>query len=56
MIILVLEGDFGTHTRPKTVIMSELQRNIMSKLQWLDCRVSVVDSSTYCEKVFKMNA
>lgn len=24
LIILVLEGDFGTHTRPKTAIMSEL--------------------------------
>ena len=47
LIILVLEGDFGTHTRPKTAIMSELQRNIMSKMQWLDCKVSVVDSDTY---------
>ena len=55
LIILVLEGDFGTHTRPKTVIMSELQRNIMSKLQWLDCRVSVVDSDTYWEKVFRID-
>ena len=49
------EGDFGTHTRPKTAIMSELQRNIMSKVQWLDCRVSVVDSDTYWEKVFRIN-
>ena len=44
LIILVLEGDFGTHTRPKKAIMSELQRNTMSKMQWLDCKVSVVDS------------
>lgn len=55
LIILVLEGDFGTHTRPKKAIMSELQRNIMSKMQWLDCKVSVVDSDTYWEKVFKIN-
>lgn len=55
LIILVLEGDFGTHTKPKTVMMSELQRNIMSKMQWLDCRVSVVDSDTYCEKIFQIN-
>ncbi len=55
LIILVLEGDFGTHTRPKTAIMSELQRNIMSKVQWLDCRVSVVDLDTYWEKVFRIN-
>lgn len=55
LIILVLEGDFGTHTRPKTAIMSELQRNIMSKVQWLDCRVSVVDSDTYWEKVFRID-
>ena len=55
LVVLVLEGDFGTHTRPKTAIMLELQRNIMSKMQWLDCMVSVVDSDTYCEKVFKLN-
>ncbi len=55
LTILVLEGDFGTHTRPKTAIMSELQRNIMAKMQWLDCKVSVVDSATYSEKVFKIN-
>lgn len=55
LIILVLEGDFGTHTRPKTAIMSESQRNIMSKMQWLDCRVSVVDSDTYCERVFEIS-
>lgn len=40
LIIVDLEGDFRTHTRPKTAIMLELQRNIMSKMQWMDCKVS----------------
>lgn len=54
LVILILEGDFGTHTRPKSAIMSELQRSIMKKLQWLDCKVSVVDSNTYNEKIFRI--
>lgn len=54
LIILVLEGDFGTYTRPKKAIMSILQKSIAAKMKWLDCKVSVVDSDTYNEKVFRM--
>lgn len=54
LIVLVLEGDFGTHTMPKTAIMSELQRNIIAKMQWLDFKVSVVDSNTYNKKIFEI--
>lgn len=53
-VILFLEGDFGGHTRSKKMIMSELQRSINTKMRWLNCRVSVVDSHTYNAEVFKI--
>lgn len=52
LIILFLEGDFGCETRPKSAIMRELERSIKKKLAWLNCLVSVVDSSTYRKKIF----
>ena len=45
-VILFLEGDFGTRTRTKKMIMKELQDSMNKKLRWIDCRVSVVDSDT----------
>lgn len=53
-VILVLEGNFKGHTRDKKMIMSELQRSMKTKMQWLNCRVSVVDSDTYDQKVFRI--
>lgn len=53
-IILFLEGDFGSHTRPKKAIMSELQRSMNTKMRWLNCRVSVVDSATYNKNIFQI--
>ncbi len=55
-IILFLEGEFGGHTRSKKMIMSELQKSMRAKLKWLNCKVSVVDSSTYDKKVFQIIA
>lgn len=52
-VVLFLEGDFGSHTRSKKMIMSELQRSIRIKMKWLNCRVSVVDSSTYNSRIFQ---
>lgn len=52
-VILFLEGDFGGHTRSKKMIMENLQRSLNTKMKWLDCRVSVVDSSTYDGKVIQ---
>lgn len=52
-IILFLEGDFGGHTRSKKMIMENLQRSLNTKMKWLDCRVSVVDSSTYDGKIIQ---
>lgn len=54
LIILFLEGDFGCETRPKKVIMRELERSIKKKLSWLNCLVSVVDSDTYQKKIFQV--
>lgn len=54
-IVLFLEGYFGTsgpESRSKKTIMKQLQDSIESKLSWLNCRVSVVDSTTYSKKLF----
>ena len=53
-VILFLEGDFGCHSRDKKMIMQRLQESMKQKLQWLNCRVSVVDSDTYNKKLFQI--
>lgn len=53
-VILFLEGDFGSKTRSKKTIMKILQDSMNKKLQWLNCRVSVVDSDTYDPKIFEI--
>ena len=53
-VILFLEGDFGTRTRTKKMIMKELQDSMNKKLRWIDCRVSVVDSDTYDPRIFRI--
>lgn len=53
-VILFLEGNFGSHTRTKKMIMSDLQRSINKKMRWMNCKVSVVDSSTYNKKIFQI--
>ena len=51
-IILFLEGNFYFETRSKKMIMERLQTSIRKKLSWLNCSVSVTDSSTYKKKFF----
>lgn len=34
------------------MIMDELQRSMQTKLRWLNCKVSVVDTDTYNNKIF----
>lgn len=53
-VILFLEGDFGSRTRSKKMIMKELQDSMNKKLQWINCKVSVVDSDTYNPKIFRI--
>ena len=53
-VILFLEGDFGSRTRSKKMIMKELQDSMNKKLQWINCRVSEVDSDTYNPKIFRI--
>lgn len=53
-VILFLEGDFGCESRSKKMIMQSLQDSMNKKLQWLNCRVSVVDSDTYDSKIFQI--
>ena len=54
MVILFLEGEFKSATRTKKMIMQTLQNSIRQKLDWLNCKVSVVDSNTYRSKYFKI--
>lgn len=53
-VILFLEGNFGGHTRTKKMIMENLQRSMNTKMRWLNCKVSVVDSSTYNKDIFQI--
>lgn len=53
-VILFLEGDFGSKSRTKKMIMQALQDSMNKKLQWINCRVSVVDSDTYDSGMFRI--
>ena len=53
-VVLFLEGDFGTRTRSKKMIMQDLQNSMNKKLKWINCRVSVVDSNTYNSMLFQV--
>lgn len=53
-VILFLEGNFESHTRSKKMIMSALQKEIKKKLEWLNIKVSVVDSDTYKSDIFQI--
>lgn len=53
-VILFLEGNFGGYTRTKKMIMENLQRSMNTKMRWLNCRVSVVDSATYNKDIFQI--
>lgn len=54
LVILVLEGDFGSKTASKKMIMKNLQDSLNKKLCWLKCRASVVDSNTYDRRLFRI--
>ena len=51
-VILFLEGNFGTKTRTKKMIMKDLQDSMNKKLRWINCRVSGVD--TYDPRIFQI--
>jgi hypothetical protein len=53
-VIMLLEGDFGGHTRTKKTVMMELQKSLNAKMRWLNCKVSVVDSTTYSHDIFQI--
>lgn len=55
IVVFVLEGNFGSVTRPKSAIMERIQQNINNKLKWLSHKkVYVVDSSTNNDRFFSM--
>lgn len=54
IVTLFLEGNFSgvSQTRTKKAIMKRIQESISKKLDWLNCKVFVVDSDTYNDKFF----
>jgi len=46
-VSLFLEGDFGSRTRTKKMVMQKIQDSLNQKLKWLNCKAVVVDSNTY---------
>lgn len=57
VVLLFLEGDFGVNTsqsRSKRMIMQRIQESLSQKLEWLNCRVVVVDSDTYKKRYFEV--
>lgn len=44
---MFLEGDFGSKSRTKKMIMKRIREKISEKLKWLNCKVCVVDLDTY---------
>lgn len=58
LVILFLEGNFnqrGSQSRSKKMVMQRIQASINSKLSWLNCQVSVVDSNTYNKRCFQVS-
>lgn len=58
LVILFLEGNFeiaGSKSRNKRMIMQRIQISLQEKLNWLNCRVSVVDSHTYSQRYFEVS-
>ena len=54
LVILFLEGQFRSQARTKKMVMTDLQHSLRKKLDWLNCTVSVVDSSTYNQDIFQL--
>ena len=54
IVTLFLEGNFSSvsQTRTKKSIMQRIQESISKKLDWLNCKVFVVDSDTYNDRFF----
>ena len=53
-VVLFLEGNFESDVRKKLATMQRIQESIEKKLKWLNCKVSVVDDSTYRSKLFEV--
>ena len=53
-VVLFLEGGFKCATRTKPMQMGRIQSSIEKKLKWLNCKVSVVDASTYRSSLFEV--
>lgn len=53
-IVLFPEGNFESDVRKKLATMQRIQESIEKKLKWLNCKVSVVDASTYRSNLFEV--
>lgn len=57
IVVLFLEGEFfenGPKSRTKRMMMNRIRESISTKLEWLNCKVFVVDSSTYNRALFEI--
>lgn len=57
IVVLFLEGDFcanGPQSRTKKMMMDRIRMSISAKLEWLNCKVLVVDSDTYNKTLFEL--
>lgn len=54
-VILFLEGEFGSKTRNKKMIMKRIKDSIQEKLKWLNCTVRVVDLDTYRKQLYRVH-
>lgn len=57
IVVLFLEGEFfenGPKSRTKKMMMNRIRESISTKLEWLNCKVFVVDSSTYNKALFEV--
>lgn len=51
-VILFLEGDFSTNSRPQKKIMKDLQDSIKAKLGWLNCHILVENINTHAKDIY----
>ncbi len=55
-VILFLEGNFSTKTRPEKKILKDLQDSIKTKLSWLNCHVLVENINTHKKLIYSASA
>lgn len=53
-VVLILEGEFASHSRSKKMIMDRLRLGIERELKWLKCKIFVEDVDTNMDKKYEV--